>query len=45
MRETAVPHTLIRYMSEMPAYSLIRIELRLKPKLGGGPEVGPALGR
>jgi len=33
MRETAVPATAIRYMSEYAIYNLIWIEIRLKLKL------------
>jgi len=35
MRETAVPLTAIRYMSECSVYNLICIEIRLKLKLTG----------
>jgi len=38
MRETAVPLTVIRYMSECSIYNLIRIEIRLKLKLKPGDE-------
>jgi hypothetical protein len=33
VKETAAPHTTIRYMSDNATYNLIRVEIRLKVKL------------